>query len=287
MAVGGRICPHCKRYTAKEARCIYCNHFLGPEWLVGIQRVLAENGLLATNLLAGVCVLVFFGEVVVSMATVKPTPSVMSFVFFSGVDWRVMMRFGALGTGLDVSEPWRMLTACFLHYGLLHLGMNMMALFDFGRALEPKIKWPRFMVGFIVTGVFGFAVSTWWYGGVPYSSAGASGAVFGVQGLLLGQMLAAKDKAFMSFLWRTVAYSMIFYFAMRTNQAAHMGGLAAGIGLGYLYGLEKRPWHRERIFTVLAIALFAFSVGSLVYAQVHYEKDMRAVLERHALPDDD
>ncbi len=270
MALGGRICPHCRRYTAKgEPRCAYCNGYLGPEWLATVQRALAQNGLLATNLIAALCVAVFFGEVVVSLATIKPPPNVLSFLLL-GVDANILVRFGALASGIDLAEPWRMLSACFLHAGLLHLIMNMAVLYDFARVLEPEIKWQRFMIGYTLTGVIGFAVSTWWYGGTLYVTVGASGAVFGVNGLLLGKMIAAKDRRATGFLWRTIAYSFMFYFFMRTNQAAHMGGLFAGIALGWLFGREKRPWYRDRIMTIGAVLCVALCLAALILAQWRY-----------------
>ena len=266
MALGGRICPYCKRYTAKdEPRCIYCNQFLGPQWVTEAMKILNSNGLVATNLIAGACVIMFFVEVAMTVATAKTPPSPMSFLFFRGISGSVLDRLGALST--DAHEPWRLLASCFLHMGAAHLLMNMWALYDFARALEPSIKWPRFFVSFVVTGIIGFAVSEWWYGQKDYLTAGASGAVFGVQGLLLGDFLSKKDPRFQQFLWRTIIYSAIFYYAIGTNQAAHMGGLAAGIGIGFLFGKESRPWYREKYFKaaafvcmLLIVVTFAFIV---------------------------
>jgi rhomboid protease GluP len=267
MALGGRICPHCKRYTARdEPRCIYCNEYMGPQWLTSLTRALGANGLVATNVIVGLCVLWFVAQVVLTVLFVEPTPTVDKFIFF-GMDTRIMLALGALSSSHH--EPWRLMASVFLHFGALHLAMNMWVLYDFARILEPTIKWPRFFVAFVLTGVIGFVVSEMWYDyqARGYITAGASGAVFGMQGLLLGDFLAKKDPRFQQFLWRTIFYSMIFYFAMGTNQAAHMGGLAAGMALGFFFGKERRPWHREKYFKAAAalcmLAIFV-TIGFVV-----------------------
>lgn len=261
MAIGGRICPHCRRYTAKdEPRCLYCNKFLGPQWLTKISQLLGGNGLLATNVIAGLCVLFFIAEVVLSVVAVSPTPTPDKFILF-GVPQGVLMALGALST--REHEVWRLLASCFLHMGAVHMLMNMWALYDFARVLEPQMKWARFFVSYLITGVVGFVVSEIWYSGSPYLTAGASGAVFGVQGLLLGDFLAKKDPRFQQFLWRTIVYSMLFYFALGTNQAAHMGGLAMGIVLGFVFGKEARPWYRDKYFKAAA-GVFALAIVVMI-----------------------
>jgi rhomboid protease GluP len=268
MAIGGRICPHCKRYTAKdEPRCIYCNQYLGPQWLAAITKLVSANGLLATNVIAGLCLLWFIAEVVLGTIYVKPTPTIDKYILF-GVNSGVLIALGALSVAHH--EAWRLLASCFLHMGAVHMLMNLWALYDFGRAIEPQLRWPRFFVSFVVTGVLGFVASEVWYASTDqaYITAGASGAVFGVQGLLLGDFLAKKDPRFQQFLWRTIVYSFIFYYAMRTNQAAHMGGLAVGIALGYFFGNEARPWYREKYFKAAAavcLAAIIVTIGIVIH----------------------
>lgn len=265
MALGGRICPHCKRYTAKdEPRCIYCNQYLGPQWLTEITKLISANGLLATNVIAGLCLLMFVAETALSVATINPPPTADRFIFF-GVPAETLIRLGALSH--DDHEAWRLVASCFLHAGALHLLMNMGALYDYARILEPQIKWHRFFVAFVLTGIAGFWVSELWYSGSYYVTMGASGAVFGVQGLLLGDMLAKKDPRFREFLVRTIVYSTAFYFLLRTNQAAHMGGLAAGVVLGFVFGKESRPWYRDKYFKVAAAVcgiVIAVTIGFIV-----------------------
>ncbi len=58
-------------------------------------------------------------------------------------------------------EWWRLVTAMFLHGGLIHIGFNMMALMQFGPALEELYGSARYLFLYVVTGAFGFLVSAW------------------------------------------------------------------------------------------------------------------------------
>ncbi len=78
-------------------------------------------------------------------------------------------------------QPWRFLTAVFLHGGVTHLIYNLFALVLFGSMLELLIDGRKFSIIFIVTGVLANLVAVNFYG----SSLGASGAIFGVIGALI------------------------------------------------------------------------------------------------------
>ncbi len=83
--------------------------------------------------------------------------------------------------GNSWSEPWRFLTAIFLHGGLAHLLFNGFALALFGSVLERFIGGRRFLLVFFTTGILANLVSVNFYD----SSLGASGAIFGVIGALI------------------------------------------------------------------------------------------------------
>jgi len=95
-----------------------------------------------------------------------------------------MLPWGAGASPLTTNgEPWRLLTATFLHYGILHIFMNMFVLWDVGRMVERIYGAVSFLVLYLLAGLVGSLVSTVWH---PTAvSAGASGAVFGVFGGLL------------------------------------------------------------------------------------------------------
>jgi rhomboid protease GluP len=80
-------------------------------------------------------------------------------------------------------EPWRLLSNVFLHWDIVHLFTNMLALYFIGSALEPYLKKGRFAVVYLLLGVLASVTSLWWH--VKAVSAGASGAIFGLYGVFL------------------------------------------------------------------------------------------------------
>jgi rhomboid protease GluP len=269
MALGGFNCPYCRYYNARDARrCGRCEKWLPPPFLAPAVRALRAEEYWATKLLAAVCVVVFALEMATSGGKMG---------LLTGVPMSTLLRFGAITNGLEQIEPWRLLAACFVHMGALHIAMNVIALADLGRIGEPMVGGPRFLLAFVLTGIVGFIVSAFWYGTQPYVTAGASGAVFGINGVILGDMILRKDPHWKGMLVRALVYSFIFYFAMGTNQAAHIGGLALGLILGMVYRRETRPWRVAWVVTTLTVVSLLAIAVSLVLP--HRSSVWREVLE--------
>jgi rhomboid protease GluP len=137
-------------------------------------------------------------------------------------------------------EWWRLLTCMFLHFGILHLGFNMWVLWDFGRLVEPLLGKTSFALLYLVSGLLASVASLAWH---PTAvAAGASGAVFGVVGALLGSLTYRRDyfpadalrglrNSTLAFLMYNVIFGLV---REGVDMAAHVGGLLAGICLGLL-----------------------------------------------------
>ncbi len=102
------------------------------------------------------------------------------------VDWGA--NFGPLTRG---GQWWRLVSSMFLHFGVLHLAVNMWVLWDIGKLVERIVGPTGFAAAYLLAGLFGGLASIAWNENVV--SAGASGAVFGVFGLLLGFMAFHRD----------------------------------------------------------------------------------------------
>jgi rhomboid protease GluP len=143
-------------------------------------------------------------------------------------------------------EWWRLVTAMFLHGGLIHIGFNMMALMQFGPALEELYGSARYLFLYVVTGAFGFLVSA----GLGNFSLGASGAILGLVGLMLA-ITTKRGGAYMRELRSRLVSSVVILFVlgfmgMGMDNYAHGAGLAAGFGLGKLFA-DRQPMNsRER-----------------------------------------
>src|SRR5262249_33450163 len=115
---------------------------------------------------------------------------------FGGVSSQVLLQFGARQSLMVLyGEWWRLVMPIFLHIGLLHFGMNTMVLLDFGPRVESTYGSGRFLFLYLFTGIFGNVASVAWnlYWSHGYGlGAGASGALCGLVGLLLGASLGLR-----------------------------------------------------------------------------------------------
>lgn len=132
---------------------------------------------------------------------------------------------------------WRMLASTFLHFGIIHLAFNMFVLFSIGLFMEGLAGSLSFIVLYLVCGLGGSAASLVWHPSIV--SAGASGAIFGLYGALLGFLLQHRGsipaeslqslrKGALTF----IGYNLLYGLRPGVDMAAHLGGLATGFVLG-------------------------------------------------------
>jgi rhomboid protease GluP len=161
-----------------------------------------------------------------------------------------------------------------LHFGVLHLAINMWVLWDAGRLVERLTGNVGYVLLYLFSGVMGNIVSLVW--NADKVGAGASGAVFGVIGALGGFLLLRRDTVPMqmlsglrSSLGAFVILNLVIGYAIPfIDLSAHMGGLAAGAVCGMVM---SRPITREhtggrmlRNLAVLALAGIAVPLGLAV-----------------------
>lgn len=260
--LGGFTCPWCGYYNANdESRCGRCGQRLPPPGVARWIKQLGDPSLLVTRALLALNVGVF-GLQYLDAQAAGANP-------LERMPISTLLRFGALSNGLETSEPLRLLAACFVHMGPIHLLFNMLALVQLGRVGERAVGATRFLVAYVLSGVVGFAVSGVWYalgeGGRPYVTAGASGAIFGLTGLLVAGLAVRRDPRWKEILVQQLLYSFFLYFVLKTNQAAHLGGLVVGIGLGVVFWVEKPSWRLSPLVTALAALGALATVVSLVF----------------------
>lgn len=187
------------------------------------------------------------------------------------------LRFGALQLEPGRAfEPFRLVSAIFVHMDVVHFGMNMLALSFLARAAEPAVGSARFAIAYVVTGVVGYLASAAWSLFVQpeaVCTAGASGAVFGVMGLLLGWLLRRRDPRWKDLAVQAAISIVLFGFAVnalsddiRINNAAHLGGMVSGVLFGLCYA--GRPYRvLEGALKLGALASVLACVAALILAQ--------------------
>ena len=163
-------------------------------------------------------------------------------------DLRFMLYFGASYTPYILDgEVWRLLTSMFLHFGILHLLYNMIVLVSMGDVLEEMVGSFKFLMIYLLGGILGNVASLVieLYTGKYAVSAGASGAVFAVIGAILIITVTDSRRVSSERIMRMmimVALMIIQGFTEAgTDNAAHVGGLVAGVLLGFLL----RPRHQS------------------------------------------
>ena len=175
------------------------------------------------------------------------------------------------------NEWWRLVTAMFLHGGLLHIGFNMMALMQFGPAIEELYGSARYLFIYVFTGAFGFLLSA--YAG--HFSLGASGALLGLVGVMLA-VTSKRGGSYMRDLRSRLISSVVILFVlgfsgfMAMDNWAHGGGLAAGFVLGKIFA-DRQPTsvgERRMAYTLGWLAGLVV-VASFVLMLVHYRDPLR------------
>jgi membrane associated rhomboid family serine protease len=164
----------------------------------------------------------------------------------------------ALGAvGVASGEPYRLLTAAFLHGGLAHIAFNMMALVLFGPTLEGAFGRVRYLTLYLVSALGGTAAS-YALGSPLTPSLGASGAVFGLFGALLvvNRRLGRESGG----LWVLLALNLALGLVVPTiDWRAHVGGLVAGavvaVAVVYAPRAARALWQWLGLAAVVAVEL--------------------------------
>ena len=191
-----------------------------------------------------------------------------------GMSGEASYRLGASHPyGVFVQHQWwRLVTAMFLHGGLIHIGFNMMSLLQLGPALEELYGSARYLFLYVFTGAFGFLVSAY----MGHFSLGASGAILG----LVGAMLAVTTKrggAFMRDLQSRLITSVVILFIIGQwggfgiDNTAHVAGFAAGFVFGKIYA-DRQPMNSHERQRAHALGWLAGVVvlASFVMMLLHF-----------------
>jgi rhomboid protease GluP len=236
-----RMCPNCRAFiTNKDRICPYCKEPVGPRAIdrrnpSDLLGGLVSHARLTTTIFLMVNVALFLGTVAFSMRLGNGSA-------FMNLDLGTLVRFGAKYPPLILEgQWWRIVTAGFLHGGLVHIAMNMWVLMDLGAQVEEVYGTTRYVVFYLLSSAGGFLLSTFWSSS---PSVGASAALFG----LIGAMIAFGVKsntsmggAIRGMYIRWAIYGLLFgllpYFHI--DNAAHLGGLGTGFAIAYVAGTPR------------------------------------------------
>jgi membrane associated rhomboid family serine protease len=258
---GRPICTECMTMAPVGIRCP--EHSGKPQ---GVQRVtrgvrrasFEGTGAKVTKALVAINVAVYVAE----LATGGGVNGTGSTIYLHGV------LFGPL---VEQGDWWRLLTAAFLHYGPVHLILNMVGLYWFGSLLEERIGSGRYLMLYLVSGLAGSAGALLWSNGFLTPTVGASGAIFGIlgAGLVLERQ---RDYVFGGSAMGVILINFVLTFSISSiSKGGHIGGLVGGIvcALGLTrFGRGHAAYGRPGLLGVATIVLVGVASIAVAYWRV-------------------
>ncbi|WBB78627.1 rhomboid family intramembrane serine protease [Micromonospora sp. WMMD882] len=256
------ICPECMRDASVGHQCPECvnegRRSVRPARTAFGGGVAGRHGYVTKTLL-GLNLLMML----LSIASDRGGDSAAGGAGFGGLmggstpltQWGAVIGYavfpdGALH-GVADGEWYRLVTAMFLHYGVLHLLLNMWALWVLGRSLEAALGPLRFLALYLIAG-FGGNVAAYFFSASNVATAGASTAIFGLFAALFVIMrrLGRDTSAVLPIL----VINLVFTFAVPgISIAGHLGGMVTGALLALV--LAYAPRTRRSIFQFAGAAV--------------------------------
>jgi len=236
-----QLCPACGALVGISAtRCHECGanlRFGLAAWSKGLSEFFGGHAPVTTAILI-VNVVMF---AVSWIATVKSGEG-SGLGLMGGMGNEALYRLGDSNpyAVFRQNEWFRLITAMFLHGGLLHIGFNMMVLLDIGPIVEELYGSSRYLFVYILTGAAGFLLSVF-----HHPAVGASGALMGLIGIMIavttkrsGAAMQALRSRLIS--WVVSIFAIGFLMGGLVDNWGHFGGLASGFILGKLMA-DREP----------------------------------------------
>jgi rhomboid protease GluP len=245
------MCPNCRAFiTIRDRVCPYCGAQLGPRAVDLRASQFAASFLPRANLSSIIVLIVNVAFYIAEIAVGSRfgNGSVMN------VDPRAVILLGAeYPAFVTQGQWWRLITAGFLHGGLLHIAMNSWSLFILVTEVEQFYGTARLIVAYVVSTFIGFYFA-YRFGTFAL---GASAAAFGMFGIMLAMGLRERAnplvQAIRAHYGQWLVIGLVLSLGPGISLAAHLGGLLGGFIVGAAGGLPGLPnTPRETLWKVLA-----------------------------------
>ncbi len=223
---GRPICPDCMVFAPVGIRCPdHSGQPQGPQ--KAVRRVQRASGAGQGGIVTRALIAVMVGIYAAQLAGGSGVNANTGWIFEKGVLIAAAIDSDGNVIGVAHGDWWRLLTAAFLHYGPIHLGMNMLALWWFGRPLEAALGRGRFIGLFVASGLAGSAGALLFKPLAP--TVGASGAIFGILGAAI-VLERQRTYVFGGSAMTMLVLNLAFTFAVpNISIGGHLGGLAGGM----------------------------------------------------------
>jgi rhomboid protease GluP len=260
------LCPNCRRLISNdEPACPYCGTVRpGAPWKRAFAGVTSLRRFDPVIAIISINAAFYLLSILLDPTALGLSANPMTFL--SPSDGSLFL-LGATGTiPIAYGRWWTLISASFLHGGILHIFFNMMALRQLAPFILDAFGLHRFAILYVWTGVAGFLLSYW--AGVPFTI-GASAPICGLIGAILyyGKSRGGfyGETIYRQAMGWVVGLVLFGLFLPGINNWAHGGGIASGILLAFFIGYHERrresPIHRTlgmgSIFITAATLLWA------------------------------
>lgn len=245
------ICPSCMHQASVGFHCPECTK-------AGAQKVIRADQLRTRPVLATILIVANVAIFLLGVGSgLETRPSVV-------FDWGLWVRPPVPGVGIGVAdgEWYRLVTSGFLHVNVIHVAMNMLALYQLGNLLEPAFGRVRFGLVYVVSllaGSLGVALVS------PEDlTVGASGAVFGLMGFAFMALRARGIDPFATSIGTTIALNLLITFTLRDfiSVGGHVGGLVGGAVCGWIVtDIGPKQLKDDNLVTLVVALVGAACVG--------------------------
>ena len=266
--VKNRMCSSCRALVDSDERvCPHCHERLGRR-IGGVEKLL-QNLIPNFAPVSYIVLTINFLWFVIIFVSQRESTGQDLRMFLMGGSVKSIVQWGG-DAALLVSQGqwWRLVSAIFVHIGVIHLLFNSYALIFIGPLIEELLGRERFLVIYVGTGVLGFVVSNVYYHPV-HVTAGASGAIFGLigTGIILSRKWAAWGSLLKEQLVHWAIYGLGYGLLVGANNAAHIGGFLSGMGIAFLLRNPALSASREEIsWRILYWVVLLLTIASLVLA---------------------
>jgi len=280
-----RMCRECRTLVPRgERTCPSCGTSMSgvPSGGIGRLVTLALPGsmtvttlLITVNIGMSLLILLVWGTGGLSAGPMRFLSPPGAALYLFGEKWSYAIFHG---------EAWRLVTANYLHGGLLHLLMNCYALATLGTLIEESFGARKLFLVYTVCGVCAFLTSALFS---PAPAVGASGALFGLMGfgIIYGKFRGgAAGRMVAEHLMRWLVYGAVMLFMPGIDNLAHFGGLIAGGLLGAVVPPgEPKSRAGETTLRLLAGAALLATLGSFAAMALTYGRNLEMLRQQGAL----
>jgi membrane associated rhomboid family serine protease len=234
----GRSCTRCGRPACAEclvqasvgSQCVDCVRQGLPRGREQLRRWAAGKPMLMTKVFIGLSVAMFLFELTSGAGGILSTSTN-----------RVERDYGLVSAFVANGEWWRIFTSGFVHFGLLHLALNMLVIYQVSLMLEPPLGALRYTLIYLCCLVAGSAGALLLTDNPFAVTAGASGAAFGLVGCAIAGMVLRKMPVLRSNLGGLLIINLVITFAIPgISIGGHIGGLVAGFLCGLVLLKPRR-----------------------------------------------